>query len=112
MSGEVIRSRWVAHGLDIGWAREKSANCAWIGSHAAQGVLRCQQFEENIHVFSGFLIPTRRVRLDINAQVRVTSKKLFQQRRQEVAGHGDRTNHSKKPAWTGAALLQQLAAVS
>jgi hypothetical protein len=95
--GEVIWSRRSTGSPDIVWTGEKPSNGSWIWAHVSQGILRCSQFEENVYVLSGFLIPARCVRFDFNAQIRIASKELLKQRRYHVAGHDDGTGDLISP---------------
>jgi len=77
MAGEVIRSRGITGSLNIGWTGEETPNGAWIGPHVSCGILRSPQFEKHVHVVFRFLIPTRCIRLDFNAQIGITSKEFL-----------------------------------
>jgi hypothetical protein len=76
MRYEIIRSGWAAARLHVVWAREESSFRSWIRPDAPDGVSGRSHFEEDIHVLSRLLVPTRAVRLQFDAQFRVAAQKL------------------------------------
>src|SRR6516164_9892267 len=111
MGGQVAWSARTARTSYIAGAGEKSTNRAWVCTYATQGIFRCKQLEEHIRVFTRLLVVICGVAFDFNAQIRVPSQKLLQQRRQEVACHGNGTNDLNDPSWIGTATFQQFASV-
>src|ERR1700691_6109575 len=66
-------------------------------------VLRCLEFEQHVHIFAGFLIPTERVRLNFHFQRRKASDEVLKQRREYLAGHSQRARDLDRATWVRAA---------
>src|SRR5664279_2886781 len=92
MGSEFGGVSWTSGRVHVRRTREEPPCSPRIRPNPTYGVLWRFEFEEHVHIFTRFLIPAKRVRLNFHFQRWKTTEEILKQRSEYFASHSQRAS--------------------